>query len=125
MKKPPKQWVREKLALLIEEYREGHGYGDIYESQFLCYLECWMVLEKYDAERMWELWKDRIRTKMSDPTAEVLPMNQTLGEINREDLIQELLAFQNQMVVAPPLTKVSTPQPEESGILDMFQGDAP
>lgn len=94
-------WLRGKLTFLSGQYRQGAGYGDIFESQYLCYLECLLAVRGQDPSTMWEAWKDRIREFAHVPEGEpVLAMNRQVGD-DRPALIEELEAFKRRLVDGP------------------------
>lgn len=95
------EWLRDKLDSLSEEYRIGFGYGDIYESQYLCYLECLAMVRGIDPETFWEDWKAVCRATGKLTTQEMLlPMNRILGD-DRPALIKALEGFKRRWVDGP------------------------
>jgi len=110
------EWLRDKLVFLNEEYQRGFGYGDVYESQYLCYLECLAVAKGQDPENFWNDWKAVIRaTGKLSPDEVLLPMNRIVGD-DRPALIKALEGFKRRWVDGPTprraVPKTTTPKVE-------------
>ena len=121
------EWIRTKIQGVTEGYQKGEGYGDIFESQYLCYLECLVASRGFDPTGMWDGWRERIKVvaklKKKDP---VLAMNRYI-EGDQGKLIAELDAFKTKWTDGPSprkfvvkTEKLVAPQvkkadPEESG----------
>ena len=115
----PKVWLLKKLDNLEGEWRAGSWYMDLFESVFLCYLECWLVIERRPTEELWQAWEARCRARLPKG-AELVGMNRMLDEDKERDvLLAELLAVKEQMLAAKPLP---VSKPVSGGILDMLQG---
>lgn len=95
------EWLLGKFPQLVAEYKKGLGYGDIFESQYLCYLECLVAVRGSDPAGMWDAWKARIRENSGAPEGTpILAMNRQYGD-DRDGLIEELEAFRRRLTDAP------------------------
>jgi hypothetical protein len=62
------RWLRTKMDLLTEEFLSGGGWGQLYEAQFLVYLECFVVARGGDGSTVWT--KLRELRQMETPEGE-------------------------------------------------------
>ena len=83
-------WLREKLDQLDKDFRGGHGFPMIFESQYICYLECYARARGIPPADFW----DRYTTECKKDT----PKGKTvLGHYSRitdrDKLADRILQF--------------------------------
>jgi len=89
-----KQWAWKKLNQLAADFKAGNGDPMIFESQYLCYLECYVVACGVDTEQFWNRY-------LADCKKEEAPDSKvTLGHYfrikDRGKLIERILQFREQ-----------------------------
>ena len=94
------EWISQNLDGISEAFLKGMGYGDIFESQYLCYLECLVASRGLDPAGMWKAWSDRVRVVASlKDTEKVQALNRYLKD--KAKLVEELVAFRTKWAEGP------------------------
>ena len=117
-------WLSAKLQAITAEYIGGDGYGDVYESTFLAYLECLVAARKGDPGKVWTAHLARVDAIRGEEPAQ--PLNRLLPD--RQALVDELKALERQLVGGPVSKQFIAPKQakaldEGPDILDMFGPD--
>lgn len=109
------EWFDLKLQQLTQAYLEGHGSTVIFESQYLCYLECRtaLLLGEEAANRV---WSDYVNERGDPPT----PLYRTNAP--RTEVVSILEKFTHRYNL--PLCKPAIPHipPMETDLWEILRG---
>jgi len=103
-------WLRAKLDKLAKDYRGGSGFPLIFESQYLCYLECYAKIRGTDPSDFWVKYKADCQKDTPKGQRVLGHYNRILG---RDDLADRVLQFRAQFE-GPKVAihKITEPKPE-------------
>lgn len=121
-------WLEDKLKVITQEFLDGGGYGDVFEAQYLVYLECIEATRGGDPNRVWVRWRDHIGELLVDGQ-EPMALNHLLK--TRQELVDALLRLKRSFSgpsrarFIPPVERVDEVDAGTrfDGILGMFGGD--
>lgn len=83
-------WLASKLDKITADFRQGHGNAVIYESQFLCYLECYVAAREGDPAEVWKKYEASAK-EASPEGGQVLAHSYRIK--NRDELADWLVTF--------------------------------
>jgi hypothetical protein len=108
------EWVATKIQEIVKAFEGGEGYGDIFESQYLVYLECLVASRGRDPTSLWDSWRSRIRSVAALSKGDTVQgMNRylrdrTTGTLLRTALVTELESFRQRWCPdGPPVSEAS------------------
>ena len=119
------EWFRSRLDSLTSAFLEGHGYGAVFEAQFLAYLDGLVASTRGEeaASRVWVGWHEVCASKAAGGP----PVCLSNVIQDRQDLVDAMRAFQRQFEgpvrQVPSLAEVMRPveYPDEDPFEDPFE----